>query len=61
MIGRGTSAKQAKDLAAATAKKCFDKIDLNGDGSIGLKEFSEYILNGGDASASQVAMKEQVR
>lgn len=61
LIGKKRTAKQAKNLAAATAKKCFDQIDLNKDGSIGLQEFTEYILNGGDASASQVAMKEQQR
>lgn len=36
LIGKKRTAKQAKNLAAATAKKCFDQIDLNKDGSIGL-------------------------
>ena len=61
LAGNNVSSKQVKDLAAATAKKCFDVMDLNKDGQICLQEFTQFVLNGGDASASNISMLDTLR
>jgi Ca2+-binding EF-hand superfamily protein len=41
-----------KLIAASTAKNCFDTIDQDGSGQVSLKEFTEWILNGGQSQAT---------
>lgn len=46
--GKTVSEEEIKKLAAATAKKAFQDIDLNGDGSVSLSEFKVWIQSSGD-------------
>jgi len=47
---------QIKLVAASPAKSCFDNIDQDQSGQISLKEFTEWVLNGG-----QVLQTERIR
>ena len=49
--------QSVKKIAAATVKKCFDSVDLNHDGTISIKEFTEWILNGGETPSVDNAEK----